>query len=80
MLDPKLQNILVDSLDENCIVVFDEAHSIDNSCIEAFSLNINQKVIEEASVNLDYLKQSFKDTKETAPELIKNEYEALTSK
>ena len=41
MLDPKLQNILVDSLDENCIVVFDEAHSIDNSCIEAFSLNIN---------------------------------------
>lgn len=37
------------------MVVFDECHNIDNVCIEAFSLNINSKILNLASNNIKKL-------------------------
>ncbi|KAK9924018.1 hypothetical protein M0R45_032408 [Rubus argutus] len=37
LLDPKLAGIISKNLHKESIVVFDEAHSIDNACIEALS-------------------------------------------
>ena len=49
MLDPKISNLVTKELSKDCIVVFDECHNIDNACIEAFSLNLNKRVLDTAS-------------------------------
>ena len=46
MLDPKISSQVTKELSKDCIVVFDECHNIDNACIEAFSLNINKRILE----------------------------------
>jgi DNA excision repair protein ERCC-2 len=39
-------------LEKECVVVFDEAHNIDNVCIEALSVNLRQQTMDAASRNL----------------------------
>ena len=43
-------------LEKECIVVFDEAHNIDNVCIEALSVNLRQQTLDAAGRNLNRLK------------------------
>ncbi len=42
-------------LEKECVVVFDEAHNIDNVCIEALSVNLRQQTLEAAGRNLGRL-------------------------
>ena len=49
MLDPKVASLVSRELDKESIVVFDEAHNIDNVCIEALSVTLDRRKI-EASV------------------------------
>lgn len=42
-------------LEKECMVVFDEAHNIDNVCIEALSVNLRQQTLEAAGRNLGRL-------------------------
>jgi DNA excision repair protein ERCC-2 len=37
MIDPKVSGMVSREIDGNAIVVFDEAHNIDNICVEGFS-------------------------------------------
>lgn len=37
LLDPKVARIVSREMQKECVVVFDEAHNIDNVCIEALS-------------------------------------------
>lgn len=39
-------------LEKECIVVFDEAHNIDNVCIEALSVNLRQHTLRAARANI----------------------------
>lgn len=39
-------------LEKECIVVFDEAHNIDNVCIEALSVNLRQHTLRAARGNI----------------------------
>lgn len=39
------------------IVVFDEAHNIDNVCIEAFSIDLNMMILERARQNVAKLEK-----------------------
>ncbi len=39
-------------LEQECIVVFDEAHNIDNVCIEALSVNLRQQTLDAALRNV----------------------------
>ena len=49
MLDPKIANIVSAELQRDSIIIFDECHNIDNVCIESFSLNINNKILDQAN-------------------------------
>lgn len=42
-------------LEKECVVVFDEAHNIDNVCIEALSVNLRKQTLEGARRNLTKL-------------------------
>jgi len=49
MLDPKISNIVSAELQKDSIIIFDECHNIDNVCIESFSLNLNNRKLDEAN-------------------------------
>ena len=55
MLDPKVASLVSSSLEKECIVVFDEAHNIDNVCIEALSVNLRQQTLENAGRSITSL-------------------------
>jgi Rad3-related DNA helicase len=42
-------------LEKECIVVFDEAHNIDNVCIEALSVSLRQQTLSAARGNISKL-------------------------
>ena len=39
-------------LEKECVVVFDEAHNIDNVCIEALSVNLRKQTLQAARNNI----------------------------
>ncbi|KAI5067370.1 hypothetical protein GOP47_0017898 [Adiantum capillus-veneris] len=58
LLDPKVSGIISKEMQKECVVVFDEAHNIDNVCIEALSVNIRQQTVDGASRNLSKISQT----------------------
>jgi DNA excision repair protein ERCC-2 len=58
ILDPKIAEIVSKNLSRNSVVVFDEAHNIDNICIDSMSVRINRKLLEKCQAS-----ESASDTK-----------------
>jgi len=52
MLDPKVSKMVSKELEGSSIIVFDEAHNLDNICIEALSVEINAAGLEKAGRSL----------------------------
>lgn len=57
LLDPKVANIISKEMQRECVVVFDEAHNIDNVCIEALSVSIRRQTLDGATRNLNRIAQ-----------------------
>lgn len=57
LLDPKVASIISREMQNECVVVFDEAHNIDNVCIEALSVNIRKQTLDGATKNLAQMSQ-----------------------
>lgn len=55
LLDPKIAEIVSKELPKQSVVVFDEAHNIDNVCIDSMSLSINKRLLQKCTENLDTL-------------------------
>lgn len=47
---------MIKKLSKDSIVVFDEAHNIDDICIEAYTIRINKRLVAGAEENVKYLK------------------------
>ena len=77
MIDPKVSNLVSRELEKECVVVFDEAHNIDNVCIEALSVNLRQQTLENAGRNLASLRRRIDRMKETDAERLREEYRRL---
>ncbi|KAF7683579.1 General transcription and DNA repair factor IIH helicase subunit XPD [Astathelohania contejeani] len=51
LIDPRISDIINRGIERsNTIVIFDEAHNIDNSCIEAMSVKIKRKDLDASQV------------------------------
>eukprot|EP01071_Lankesteria_metandrocarpae_P012565 Lankesteria_metandrocarpae@DN6040_c0_g1_i1.p1 len=59
------------------IVVMDEAHNIDNVCIESLSVNLNLVTLEKARRNLTALDEAVKKTKRVDAQRLNEEYDRL---
>ena len=46
LLDPKIAEVVSKELARNSVVVFDEAHNIDNTCIDSMSVKITRKLVD----------------------------------
>jgi DNA excision repair protein ERCC-2 len=54
-IDPKIANMVSKEIAKESIVVFDEAHNIDNICIEALSVTLNRRIVQASTANIKKL-------------------------
>ncbi|XP_065347408.1 general transcription and DNA repair factor IIH helicase subunit XPD [Cloeon dipterum] len=77
LLDPKIAEIVSKDIPKNSVVVFDEAHNIDNVCIDSMSVKITKRIIERASANLLDLAKTIRHMKEVGPRRLTEEYQRM---
>ncbi|XP_034494367.1 general transcription and DNA repair factor IIH helicase subunit XPD isoform X4 [Ailuropoda melanoleuca] len=64
-------------LARKAVVVFDEAHNIDNVCIDSMSVNITRRTLDRCQGNLDTLQKTVLRIKETDEQRLREEYRRL---
>ncbi|CAD6197577.1 unnamed protein product [Caenorhabditis auriculariae] len=77
ILDPKIAELVSKDFSRRTCVVFDEAHNIDNVCIESMSIAISLKNAERAGQELTKLETVVARTKRENGERLQQEYEKL---
>ncbi|KFK35304.1 hypothetical protein AALP_AA5G267300 [Arabis alpina] len=77
LLDPKVAGIISKELQKESVVVFDEAHNIDNVCIEALSVSVRRVTLEGANRNLNKIRQEIDRFKATDAGRLRAEYNRL---
>ncbi|PKA64061.1 DNA repair helicase UVH6 [Apostasia shenzhenica] len=77
LLDPKVASIISKEMQRECVVVFDEAHNIDNVCIEALSVSIRRQTLDGATRNLNRIGQEIDRFKATDAGRLRAEYNRL---
>lgn len=77
LLDPKIAERVSRDLSKDCIVVFDEAHNIDNVCIEALSTDITDESLRRATRGAQNLENRINEMKESDQQKLQDEYEKL---
>ncbi|XP_041351579.1 general transcription and DNA repair factor IIH helicase subunit XPD-like isoform X2 [Gigantopelta aegis] len=77
LLDPKIAEMVSKELSKTSVVVFDEAHNIDNVCIESMSVKMTRKTLDKCSQNIDRLDKHIQRIKEHDAEQLKEEYHRL---
>lgn len=77
LLDPKVAGIISKEMERECVVVFDEAHNIDNVCIEALSVSVRKQTLEGATRNLRRMSQEIERLKATDAGRLRVEYNRL---
>lgn len=77
MLDPKVSNMVSREFENECVVVFDEAHNIDNVCIEALSVTLDERMLENSLRNLKKLQSLVGQLELSNKSRLEKEYEDL---
>jgi len=77
LLDPKIADRVSKELSKDCIVVFDEAHNIDNVCIESLSIDITEDSLRKATRGANNLDRKVTELKATDADKLQNEYNKL---
>lgn len=58
LLDPKIAEVVSKELNREAVVVFDEAHNIDNVCIDSLSVKITRRTIDKSTQALQSLEKA----------------------
>ena len=61
----------------NSVVVFDEAHNIDNICIDSMSVRLTKRLLNKCVTSISTLEDTIKDQKDANSDKLKTEYEKL---
>lgn len=77
LLDPKIAERVSKDLSKDCIVVFDEAHNIDNVCIESLSTDITEDSLRKATRGAQNLEAKINDMRASDAKKLQDEYEKL---
>jgi DNA excision repair protein ERCC-2 len=79
MLDPKVANLVSRDFEAESIVVFDEAHNIDNVCIEALSVTLDRRMLEASKTGVNRLQRKVDEMKASDNERLMKEYRDLVN-
>lgn len=77
LLDPKIADRVSKEISKDSIIIFDEAHNIDNVCIESLSLDLTDDTLKRATRGANKLGDAVDDMKSQDSEKLQNEYEKL---
>ena len=77
LLDPKIAERVSKELSKDSIVIFDEAHNIDNVCIESLSLDLTNDVLRRASKGAITLEEKIDEVRKVDAAKLQDEYEKL---
>ncbi|TIB12971.1 hypothetical protein E3P77_01533 [Wallemia ichthyophaga] len=77
LLDPKVAEMVSREMSKDAIVVFDEAHNIDNVCIESLSIDLTRPMLESASRSVDRLSDKISEAKQNDAQRLQDEYAKL---
>lgn len=77
LLDPKIAERVSKDFSKDCIIVFDEAHNIDNVCIESLSTDITEDSLRKATRGAQNLEKKISEMRDTDQEQLQNEYQKL---
>lgn len=77
LLDPKVAEQVSKDLSKDAIVVFDEAHNIDNVCIESLSIDLTRPMLDSASRSIVKLGERIEEIKTTDAAKLQDEYAKL---
>ncbi|CAE6520475.1 unnamed protein product [Rhizoctonia solani] len=77
LLDPKVAEQVSKEFSKDSIVVFDEAHNIDNVCIESLSIDLTRPMLEAAARSVTRLGEKIDEIKATDATRLQDEYEKL---
>ncbi|CAI0448923.1 unnamed protein product [Linum tenue] len=77
LLDPKVAGIISKEMQKESVVVFDEAHNIDNVCIEALSVSVRRQTLEGAIRNISRIENEIDRFKDIDAGRLRAEYNRL---
>ncbi|XP_046371417.1 general transcription and DNA repair factor IIH helicase subunit XPD-like [Haliotis rufescens] len=77
LLDPKIAETVSKELSKTAVVVFDEAHNIDNVCIESMSVMLTRRTLDRCSQNIEALNKHIDRLKASDAQKLKTEYQRL---
>lgn len=77
LLDPKIADRVSKELLKDSIIIFDEAHNIDNVCIESLLLDLTDDTLKRATRGAHQLSEAVLDMKKQDSEKLQSEYNKL---
>lgn len=77
LLDPKIAERVSRDLPKESIVIFDEAHNIDNVCIESLSIDLTDDSLRKAHKGVNALGEAVDGVKRSDQEKLRSEYDKL---
>ena len=79
LLDPKISERVSQEVSRDAIVIFDEAHNIDNVCIESLSLDLTNDVLKRATKGANNLTERIQEVRQVDSQRLQDEYEKLVN-
>lgn len=79
LIDSGVMNVVYGKAGADSIVVFDEAHNIDNLCIDSLTVKVNKGVLESATRHLATIKNRSTQENERIIDNIGKEYETMVA-
>lgn len=79
LLDPKIADQVSKEMSKDSIVVFDEAHNIDNVCIESLSIDLTRPMLDSAARSCVKLENKIEEIKRTDATKLQDEYSKLVA-
>ncbi|KAF8964680.1 hypothetical protein BDZ97DRAFT_1659853 [Flammula alnicola] len=77
LLDPKVAEQVSKEMSKDAIVVFDEAHNIDNVCLESLSIDLTRPMMDAAGRSVTKLSEKIEEIKTTDVTKLQDEYAKL---
>jgi DNA excision repair protein ERCC-2 len=80
LIDPQISPNFLKELSKDTIVVFDEAHNIDDICIESYTLKVNRQLLNSAEDNVKKLEHKLELIKTTTTQNFEAEVHKMIAK
>ncbi|TPX36511.1 hypothetical protein SmJEL517_g01355 [Synchytrium microbalum] len=77
LLDPKVAELVSKEMPKDAIVVFDEAHNIDNVCTESLSIDLTKPLLDQSARSVTALSNKIDSLEQSGSEQLQQEYQRL---